>query len=138
MAGNGRKIEPGLVVALAQGMTLAAASRRSGVSERSIRRRLGDPAFRQAVHEAQAALVQRAVSKLSGAATEAVVTIRRLLRSESESVRLASAKAILDQLGGKLSVAVEVEQRLIELERRADHKDGSHSNRWYSGTGRGA
>jgi hypothetical protein len=51
--------------------------------------------------------------------SEAVQTLRRLLTAEAESVRLAAARAILE-VGHRLRDAVEVEDRLREVEERLD------------------
>jgi len=112
-----RKGDAGLITALAGGRTIRDAARTSGVSEATVYRRLEDPAFRQRVAEARGKLVDNALGQLADASTQAVATLRALLAAEGESVRLGSARAILE-LGNKLRESVELEARIADLERR--------------------
>jgi len=115
-AENGtKKAEAALVVALASGQSVRAASRASGVSERTIYRRLSDPAFREAVANARAAAVAQATAKLAQLSTAAVETLRRLLRAKSENIRLAAARAVLE-FGGRLRESEEFSERIRKLE----------------------
>ena len=123
MAGSGRKsADEALVAALAGGATVRDAAAQAGVSERTAFRRLADVAFRRRVSEARAGLVERAAGKLADAATEAVDTLRALLKAR-DTVRLGSARSILE-LGTKLREAVELEQRLQALEERLLEQEG--------------
>ncbi len=83
------------VVALAAGASAAEAARQSGLSERTIRRRLEDPTFRAEVTAARAVLLERATGQLAGGATEAVVALRRLLTDKNGAVAVAAARSIL-------------------------------------------
>ena len=57
-----------------------------------------------------------AVGILTAAGTEAARTLRRLLKADSEQVRLAAAKGILE-LGPKLRESTELTERIEVLER---------------------
>ena len=104
------------MAALAGGATVQDAARQAGVSERTVYRRLDDAEFRQAVMEARAELVARAVAMLAEAGTEAVTTLRALLEEPTPpAVRLGAARAVLE-LGTKLRESEELEQRLATLE----------------------
>jgi HEAT repeat protein len=106
-----------LLVALAQGRSTREAARRAKVSERTATRRMADPEFRIAVAEARAAMVERALGKLADGSTEAVDTLRRLLKAKAEGVRLSAARAFLE-VGNKLRENVELEQRIRALEEK--------------------
>src|SRR6266540_2460033 len=106
-----RKGDSALVAALAAGRTVRDAAKTAGVSEATAYRRVQEPAFRQAVTEARAKLIETAVGQLAEAATSAVATLRVLLEADAETVRLGAARAILE-LGAKLRESVELEQRI--------------------------
>jgi HEAT repeat protein len=119
MAENGRakRGDEALLLALAGGATVRDAARSAGIGERTATRRLADPGFRRRVAENRADMVARALGKLADGATEAVDTLRKLLGAEADTVKLGAARSILE-LGTKLREAVELEERLAELERR--------------------
>jgi hypothetical protein len=120
VAGSGRQnADSALIVALASGATVHDASAAVGVAERTIYRRLEDAAFRRQVSDARSEMLMQAVGKLADASTNAVSTLGRLLDAESESVQLGAARSILE-LGTKLREATELDQRLRDLEARAE------------------
>ena len=108
-----------LVAALAAGATLVDAARQAGVSERTVRRRLDDPAFCQQVDEARAAMLTQAVARLTAASVAAVETLQTLLAAEPAFVRLAAARAILD-LGLKYREHHDLTERVLALELAAE------------------
>src|SRR5579862_3756573 len=116
MAENGRrKGDMVLILALASGNTVRSAARQAGIGERTAARRMADAAFRQRVQETRAALVERALGKLARGSARAVETLRKLLKSDSDTVKLGAARTILE-LGSKLRESVELEKRIIDLE----------------------
>jgi hypothetical protein len=60
------------------------------------------------------------VAQLSGAATDAVSTLRSLLAARSEQVRRGAAQSILE-LGAKMPEAEEPTHRIEELEKRMNN-----------------
>ena len=114
------------IAALAAGASVQAAARAGGVSERTVYRRLEDPAFRKAVEDARAEILSRAVSKLTAASTEAADTLRRLLRSDMDFARLAAARSILE-LGAKLREHQDLSERVRTLE---EHLAEKGDDRW--------
>ncbi len=104
-----------LVMVLAAGKPVTEAARLAGVSERTAWRRLNDPAVRQQVRDARAALIDHTVSRLAAASMGAAATLVALLDAESEPVRLRAAVAILEQTV-KLRDSEELERRLAALE----------------------
>jgi hypothetical protein len=120
MAENGRrKGDAALVLALAGGHTVRDAARLAGVGERTATRRVADAAFRQRVAALRAEMVALAAGQLADGMAEAAATLRRLLTAESEPVRLAAARSILE-IGNKLREAVELEACLQSVEARLD------------------
>src|SRR5215471_3568818 len=116
MQASGRKsADQAIIVALASGQTIEAAARAAGVGESTVYRRLRDAGFRVAVATARAEVTARALGKLAAASTAAASTLRKLLRAESEAVRLSAARSILE-MATRLRETVEFEQRLLALE----------------------
>ena len=107
------------MAALAGGATYEDAAERAGVSERTVRRRLDDPAFRHRVDAARAEMLSRAVARLTGASVEAVEALRGLLGSGQDFARLGAARAILE-LGLKLREQLDLAGRVAALEQAAE------------------
>jgi hypothetical protein len=116
VAGNGsRKGDVALITALAAGHSIKEAAKIAGVGERTAHRRLDDPAFKERVNEMRGEFLSEAVGRLSDATTEAAKTLRSLLDSKSDSVRLSAARTILE-FAPKLRETVEMERRIAVLE----------------------
>jgi hypothetical protein len=115
----GQRGTASLAAALASGQSVKDAARTAGLGERTAYRRVADPAFRQAVSQARADLLARAVGVLADGATEAAETLRALLKADSDSVRARAAVALLDAAmkGVELS---DLAERLAALEAQAD------------------
>ena len=98
MAGRGRSnADASLIVALAQGLTVAEAAAISGVAERTVYRRLGDAEFKLRISEAQQAIVERAVGLLAEGTVDAVHTLRKLSTEGSEGVQFRASVELLDR-----------------------------------------
>lgn len=105
-----------LIALLAGGATNADAAKSAGISERTVYRRMQDPAFRQRVTEARASLIERAVAQLAASASQAVSTLTDLLGFEYPPAQRVSAARSILELGVKLRESVELEQRIAALE----------------------
>ena len=118
MAGGDRSNADHLIVAaLAAGSTNEDAATAAGVSERTVRRRLEDPAFRARVDDAQRAAIDLAVARLSDSAAFAAATLRELAESaQAETVRLGACRTILE-LGLKWREHGDLTARIEQLER---------------------
>jgi hypothetical protein len=93
-AGQG---EPLLISALLQGKSVAEAAQASGLSDRTVKRRLADPSFVQELRQARQRAIGRAVNVLIESTTTAAVTLRWLAtHATQEHVRLAAARSILE------------------------------------------
>src|SRR5438552_14867817 len=86
-----------LLLALACGATVESAARTSGLSERSVYRRLADETFHERLQHLRGEMVQRTAGTLTAAGNEAVKTLLALLgESNPGTVRLGAARAILE------------------------------------------
>ena len=116
MAAPGRSgADETLVTLLAGGATRQQAAQSARVGERTVYRRLEDPAFRARIEEARADMLARTSALLTAAGAAAAGTLVRLLRAESDAVKLAAAVRIIE-LGGKLRTDLELEARIAALE----------------------
>jgi hypothetical protein len=59
--------------------------------------------------------MEKALGKLAHAASDAVDTLRKLLKADAESARLGAARSIIE-LAGRLREKMELEDRLRALE----------------------
>ncbi len=96
------------------GGTASEAATAAQVTERTLRRWLGLPAFQGALREAGRESAREATSLLLSAQQDAVRTLRAALTAPSAATRVRAARAILE-LGIKAS-SDDVEQRLTSLE----------------------
>jgi len=117
VAGDGRQnADTALLAALVAGATVADAASRAGVGERTVFRRLDDPAFRGELSILRRRLLDDAVAEMTDATVEAARTLRALTSpNEAASVRLGAARAIIE-LGIRLRDHSELEARLEAVE----------------------
>ncbi len=104
-----------LVEVIARGATATQAAKLCGISRRTVCRRLKDAEFCAEVTQARQRLVDAALGKLSGTLRDAAATFRALLNSESDSVKLAAARSVLE-FAQKMKEHCEFEKRLLTLE----------------------
>jgi len=109
--------------ALASGRSVKQAATEAGLSERTVYRRLADHGFQKRLQARRDDRLTSALGELVDAAGDAVSTLKHLLNSDEERVRLAAAKALLEQLL-KLRDTVTLEQRLQALERNQQAANG--------------
>jgi hypothetical protein len=120
VAARGRRnADAVLAAALAGGAKVKQAAQRADVSERTAFRRLADPGFRRQVVEARSAMVARACGRMAAGMAGAAVTLRRLLKAESDAVKLGAARALLE-LGYKLGEVAGIREQLDELRRELE------------------
>ncbi len=117
MGGERKRAEELLLAGLAAGATVEQAAETAGLSARTAYRRLTEPRFRRRLATARDELAGEALSELAGCASDAVATLRRLLRAENEHVQLGAARTLLDQLL-RLRDALELAERVANLERK--------------------
>lgn len=109
------------IQAVATGCTIAEAARRSGQSERTLRRRLAQPEFAARVEHTRAEIVSRVAGRLTVVADAAVAALEELLQSDqSPATRLRAAQVILSH-GARYREVEEIDARLVALENAALH-----------------
>jgi hypothetical protein len=124
---SGRKnINAKLIATLAGGATVQAAAQLCEVSERTIHRRLKDRSFLARLSAARAAMIDRSLGHLSEGAVDAAVTLRNLLGSTHEKIKLAAATRLLDSCL-RLRDAVDIQDRLARLEGLKNVKHASQA-----------
>jgi phage terminase small subunit len=106
------------VQALLTARTVVEAAAAIGARRRTLQRWLKQPAFKQALQEAQAELLTQASRQMQAELSEAVATLVSLMdESNVASVRLRASEALLTR--ALLYVdAVELQQRITVLEER--------------------
>jgi hypothetical protein len=115
VAHRGRKnADEALALGLAAGKSVREAAAEAGVSERTAHRRLADPGFRGRVTSLRYRLIDDGLARLAGGACDAADTLRGLLQSASDGVKLRAAVAILERLT-KWSYG-ELDERIREIE----------------------
>lgn len=119
----GKPIKKGdepLLLALACGATVEAAARQFDLSERTVYRRLKDPAFQARLKQVRSDMVRRSAGLLSAATGEAVRTLLALMKEAAPpAVRLGAARAVIE-LGMKVRELAELEAEVRELEAKVD------------------
>lgn len=114
---TGQTRDERLVFALAKGESHTRAADYSGLSIRTVQRRLANPQFVSRVRRARDDMLDEAIGGLADASTDAVQALRSLLHGPSDSVRLGASKSILD-LSMKLKEHQDLAERITEIEGR--------------------
>jgi hypothetical protein len=114
---NGNR-KANLALAMAGGATVVDWAAKNGVAERTAYTWARSREVIDQVEALRRDLLDRAVNRLSGQATDAAEEIARLAReATSESVRLQAARAVLSELMAVSGFAA-LERRMAEIERR--------------------
>jgi hypothetical protein len=124
-----KKNEDTLLIALACGATVEAASAQCGITTRTAYRRMQDPEFKNRLTRTRSEMIERATGMLTAAAGEAVRTLLSLQKAAvPPAVRMSAARAILE-IGMKLREVVDIEERLRRLEALVPQHDGTATRR---------
>jgi hypothetical protein len=94
-----------------------AACRKCGISERTLTAWRGDAEFGKALADARATALQEAVTIAAAGSGEGMATLRRLLKSKREVIRLRAAVALHDRALRGVEF-LDVLERVEALERR--------------------
>ncbi|MBP3959869.1 hypothetical protein J8F10_31865 [Gemmata sp. G18] len=108
-----------LAAQIAAGKTLKEAAEATGVAERTTRRRMQNPQFRAMVADLRGQMIGRACGELADAMGAAAKTLRELLGSETEGIKLRAASEILSH-GLKVMEIAELKAKFEELEQRLE------------------
>jgi DeoR/GlpR family transcriptional regulator of sugar metabolism len=112
-----------LALALASGLSIAAAAQQAGVSESTVRRRLARPAFRRLVARLRGQMLEAALGRMAENMTRAADKVARLIDSDNEAIALRAARTLMS-LGLRLRDSVELADRVHEIERELARKKG--------------
>jgi hypothetical protein len=121
-----------LIAHLASGKSYDAVAQLTGISKSTIIRRMRNSSFRRKVREARADVLERALGHLARAATEAAITLRNLLRSDSQKIKLGAARAILqaeckfresEELAADVELLKEQVAKLQKIEKRRQRRE---------------
>lgn len=107
---------------IASGMTQHQVRETTGWSERTIRRLMSDPQFRQFLHEARRERMAEANRKIPNLTDEALDTLAQLMREGAHSIQLGAVRTIL-ALGARLE-ADEMADRIARLEKAVQSETG--------------
>lgn len=109
-------MDTALVTALVGGRTYAKAAEATGVSVRTVERRMADPAFRALVEAKRLELLDSALGLLVGSAELAALVLRNVAgHGQSEAARVAAALGLLDR-GLRWDEHVALRRRIETLE----------------------
>lgn len=111
-----------LLGALASGSSVEQAAVTAGISTRTAYRRLASAQFAKRLAQARDELISNTLGELIECATEAVATLRGLLNSPDDRVRLNAAKCTLEQLL-RLRETLTLNERLRALERAVQTRE---------------
>ncbi|HVS36538.1 MAG TPA: hypothetical protein VMS17_13320 [Gemmataceae bacterium] len=118
-----------LALGLAAGKTIRQAAKAAGVSERTAGSWWAEPDFRLRVSEMRGEVVVRALGRMTDALTAAADTLRKLLRSKNDSVRLGAARSLIE-LTLKVREGTDLAAQVMELYRDLkDEKTGAAEGR---------
>ena len=95
-----------------------------GITRQAFYKWMKTPAFRDELTRRLDEFTADAIGQLKTAAGEAVQTLRGLLTSESESVRLRAALGIIDQINK--AKELEITARLDAIEKAIEGNNGRH------------
>jgi hypothetical protein len=104
-----------LTLALARGCSVTDAAREAGISRSAAQRHLTDPEFKEQVAACRREMFNRTTGRLADAMAEAVETLRGLLTSESESIRLRAAATLLEE-ATRFQDSTELAERVRDIE----------------------
>lgn len=112
------------IAALLTHKTQREAAQALGVSEVTLWRRQGDPAFQRAYRMARRRLLDSSLAQLQACTPDAVETIRAVMTSGEASManKLSAARLILDQAARAVQVE-ELEERIAALEEQVAKHD---------------
>jgi hypothetical protein len=102
---------------LAAGRTAREAAAATGVSERTIHRRMADPAFRARTNELRSGMISTAAGRLADGMTGAADALLDLMQNTDTNMKFRAAVKVVE-LGLKVGELAELQRRVDDLERR--------------------
>lgn len=124
MAAKANKRTDLLILAMAEGLSIADAAERAGVSERTAHRRLAEPDVQARLEKLRDEMFSRATRHLSGLSLRAARKLGELIDEPDRTVALRAIKVILET-GCRLREMVSIEERIAALEAAAAERKGA-------------
>jgi hypothetical protein len=126
MAGKSRHNQDAkLIELLGRGTTQAEAGRLTGMSARTVSRRLDDPAFSGQVERFRAGLLEAATGRLADLADAALDSLKSLLDERNPAtVRIQAVKCVLESTL-RFRDSLMIERRLSELEKLVSQEEAN-------------
>ncbi len=113
-----------LALILASGVTITSAAEQTQVCRKTVQRKLADPEFRKLVSDLRRQMFTDALGRMAEHATRAADALGTLVDGDDPALRLRAARAVLS-LGLRLNDAVDVSERMDELERQFALRQGA-------------
>jgi hypothetical protein len=117
-------IQKRVVSAVMSHVTLNSAAAALGYSRSTLYAHLKSEAVREALREAHSVAYETTLHSLTQLGAVAIEQLGQLLRSDSDAVRLAAARIVLD-MGLRYAQTVDIEQRIARIEAILE---GRHEN----------
>ena len=117
--GKRSRREEAAISALLSEPTIEAAATKAGLGASTLRRWLTDPTFMAQYRAARRHIVEGAIGRLQGVATQAVAALERNLSCGIPAVEVGAAKAVLDQ-AIKAVELVDLVERVEALEQSSE------------------
>lgn len=115
-------------LAIAEGQSIPGWAKANGLSPRTVQQWAKRPAFVAQVEEIRSRMLDQAIGILANGATNAAVQLRLLIEdSQSETIRLSAARALLADLLSVQSHA-ELRRELREIKARLDQQEKRRAN----------
>jgi hypothetical protein len=112
-----------LALALATGVSTAAAAEQIGVSRRTVERQLAKPAFRRLVAKLRARMIAAALGRVAKNMTRAADALSAMIDVEDPSLRLRAIRTVLS-FGLQMQGTVDVNDRIADVEDELARKQG--------------
>ncbi|OGI00640.1 MAG: hypothetical protein A2Y25_04620 [Candidatus Melainabacteria bacterium GWF2_37_15] len=96
--------------------------KKTGIVKQTYYNWLNNPNFKREIKEQQENHYESSLSSMKNLFALAVETHEELLKSDSESIRLRAANAIINK-NGRILEAIELRERLKNLEKKAREKE---------------
>ena len=91
-----------IVAGVVSGQSRSEVARAAGISPRTLRRRLSDPAIVRDIADARLAMHEQLAARLAQLAMSAVDELQSIVTSgETDHARIAASRVVLDQLGSQ-------------------------------------
>ncbi len=117
------------IAALLSTRTIGEAAKVCGVNDATMWRWLQLPDFQAAYRAARRQVVERAITELQAAASEAVETLKRNLHCEQPNVEIRAAQIVLEQAVRGVEL-IDLQERVERLETMLSEQEKGKGKKW--------